>query len=1201
MRIRNCRLAASGRVLCFVASLTVFTSTSVWAQVNSWISPTSGNWDNPTLWSLGILPASSQSVMITNSGFKAVAINPSTPINFPASMTVSSLTIQGATNSANTLLLNFFGTAVPLTVLNGLTLQDGAQILDLNSGLAVPGGTLTVTNSQINQDGGFIIATNMSLDNAVYNLTNGNFEAGTLSIGNPVSAQFNQYGGTAIITNVGLASFSGTIPNGISLYGGTLQLPGGMNLIGERGGLSYFQAGGTNQTGQIFIGPDLGGSIPNVTLNGGLLADTGVEIMAGDFGDSTFTQNGGTHVITNGLSMLGDRVTAAIPAIYNLNGGTLSAGSMDLDSSAGGPASFNQTNGTASAGEIQGVSAPFDSFDVSVINLSGGTLACSNMDALDGTEINQSGGALIVTNTLTFAGFIDPGGNIFTNFSTYTLSGGMLIANNISVGGIWVIGDSTTNRITNPGTCTLSNTITIGNAIEQLGRFILAGTSTINLAGSASQLSFANSSGQTWASSVTLLITDWNGNPSGGGAEQLKFGTDQSGLTAAQLNQIQFSIGTNLFPAKILATGEVVPNEGSTNSNPGLVNSWINPASGNWQDATSWSLGILPANNQSVMITNSGFKAVAINASTPINFPASMSVSNLTITSPTNGQNTLLMNFVGAGNPLVIGVNSNNPGSLVIGDTNSAVVMFSSGLIVNDALGTNNSRLGEFQVNGTFTQSDSSEVVAGFLDLNGTYNFTNSQLFVGSQFINGTFNQQGGTNFGEVIFTDGGKYNLFAGVLHGSVDFDAAFGGQFTQSGGTNISGLGLDNPGVYQLSGGLLLPGDISATSELLPSSVGAAEILQTGGTNNAGNIAMGIATYALESGVLTASNLSVGPVSDRHGSFGGVFNQDGGYFNSAGVDIVGVYDIRFGLGASTYQLTGGDLVTPTINMTMGLVDQTGGTNNVGVMTLDTVSSYVLNGGVLIVSNLTQNGQTAFSLVGSIQQSGGTNQVLGTLFVGGSSSYDFTNGLLIADHIQVAGQATFVHAGGSFSGLKNILLAGGSWVERTAGEQLGQLQLGSGTNLNSSLNLPSGSCILRFADSSSVPWAGAERLTIQDWSGSTNGGGSQQVFFGTSASGLTAQQLGQVQFSNPAGLPAGTYSAQILSDGEVVPNQAITASIAFSQQGNNLVLTWPTGWILQSATNAAGPYNDVSSATSPDTINVIAQPQQFFRLRMNE
>src|SRR5438309_986730 len=159
MRTPTARTAGMGRAVCFVASVMAFTSASVSAQVNSWINPTSGNWDQASSWSLGVLPASSQSVMITNSLWKAVAINPSTPINFPGSMTVSNLTIRGATNTENTLLLNFFGTAVPLTVLNGLTLQDGAQILNFNSGLVVQGGTITVTNSQIIQDGGFVRTT----------------------------------------------------------------------------------------------------------------------------------------------------------------------------------------------------------------------------------------------------------------------------------------------------------------------------------------------------------------------------------------------------------------------------------------------------------------------------------------------------------------------------------------------------------------------------------------------------------------------------------------------------------------------------------------------------------------------------------------------------------------------------------------------------------------------------------------------------------------------------------------------------------------------------------------------------------------------------------------------------------------------------------------------------------------------------------
>jgi hypothetical protein len=871
-----------------------------------------------------------------------------------------------------------------------------------------------------------------------------------------------------------------------------------------------------------------------------------VTLLADSYGPAIITQNGGTHVITNALSLAGGTfgLGETHPATYQLSGGTLSAGSVSMDATSG-TAEFSQSNGIAQAGEIHAQFSGGPSYFVSAVNLSGGTLACSNFTITDGGDILQTGGLLVVSNSFAFSGFIQPGPRFY---STYTLLGGTLIASNINVGGIWTIGDSSTNRINNPGMCSLSNTIVISNAVEQLGRFMLASKAAINLAGSASRLSFANSSSETWAGGDTLTISNWNGNLSGGGAEQLKFGADPSGLTAAQLNQIQFQIGTNSYPAEILATGEVVPNEGQSIS--GLVNSWINPASGNWQDATSWSLGVLPNKPQSVMITNAGFKAVQINSTTATNFPASMSVSNLTIGSATNGFNTLLMNFVGAGNPLVVGVNSNNPGSLIIRDSNSAMVMLSSGLIVNNALGSNNSRLGEFEVNGTFTQSDSSEVVASFLDLSGggTYNLTNGQLFIGTQFINGRFNQQGGTNLGTLTFTSGGEYDLFDGMLKGHVGLDTPYAGFFNQHGGTNISSLGLDGAGTYQLSGGLLVPGDLQVGPSFFPpTSFGVGDVVQTGGTDNAGNITMGVGGYTLEGGVLTASNLALPTVSDRIGSFGSSFSQSGGFFSSGSVTMNGVVDN--GLQPATYTLSGGELQTPTISMTLGLFNQTGGTNSVGVITLNT-----------------------------------------------SSSYDFTNGQFIANNIQVAPQSTFVHAGGSFGGLDNILLAGGGWVERTAGEQLGQFQLG--TNSSSTLNLPSGSCALRFADSSAVLWASGVRLTIQNWSGSLTGGGSQQVLFGTSASGLTAQQLSQVQFSNPAGLATGTYSARILSSGEVVPNQLISARIAFSQQGNNLLLTWPVGWTLQSATNVLGLYSDVAGATSPFTNNVTLKPQQFFRLR---
>src|SRR5947208_9271414 len=119
MQTRNAGVAGTGRALgVFALAICVTITTS--AQVDSWINPTSGNWDQASSWSLGVLPDSSQSVMITNSGWKAVAINPSTPVNFPNSMTVSNLTVRGAWDTENVLLLNYFGTAVPLTVINGL-------------------------------------------------------------------------------------------------------------------------------------------------------------------------------------------------------------------------------------------------------------------------------------------------------------------------------------------------------------------------------------------------------------------------------------------------------------------------------------------------------------------------------------------------------------------------------------------------------------------------------------------------------------------------------------------------------------------------------------------------------------------------------------------------------------------------------------------------------------------------------------------------------------------------------------------------------------------------------------------------------------------------------------------------------------------------------------------------------------------------
>jgi hypothetical protein len=200
------------------------------------------------------------------------------------------------------------------------------------------------------------------------------------------------------------------------------------------------------------------------------------------------------------------------------------------------------------------------------MTLTGGSLSCSNFTLDDGRgSFTQSGGALTVSNLLTITGYRD----LLTRYyGQYIFTGGTVTASNINIASDWVIGDGTSNRISNPGFFSLSHLLQINNAIEQLGRFILATNATIDLSGSASRLSFANSSGETWKGGATLTILNWNGNSSGGGAEQLKFGNNALGLTTTQLSRIRFmnpgGFPSGTYFAQILNTGEIVPTTGAT-------------------------------------------------------------------------------------------------------------------------------------------------------------------------------------------------------------------------------------------------------------------------------------------------------------------------------------------------------------------------------------------------------------------------------------------------------------------------------------------------------------------------------------------------------------------------------------------------------------------------------------------------------------
>lgn len=98
-----------------------------------------------------------------------------------------------------------------------------------------------------------------------------------------------------------------------------------------------------------------------------------------------------------------------------------------------------------------------------------------------------------------------------------------------------------------------------------VGTLTITGTNTINLGSGDHTLTFANSSGETWSSFVTIQgwsdVSKYDGTAAGASHPKIFVGSDATGLTAGQLLKIAFfnPDNSNLYEAAILASGEVVP------------------------------------------------------------------------------------------------------------------------------------------------------------------------------------------------------------------------------------------------------------------------------------------------------------------------------------------------------------------------------------------------------------------------------------------------------------------------------------------------------------------------------------------------------------------------------------------------------------------------------------------------------------------
>ena len=464
------------RLLLVISSVIVVPNTPslVAAAENSWIKPTSGNWEEQASWSLGVLPDATQSILFTNAGWKALAIGANTAQNFPDSMRVQSLRVEGPVDSYNTLLVNWSGFERPLQT-TSLTIGSNASVAvhgsvlevvrdstNINTGNFSLSGTLIHADLSLVKVDGFLNVQRLGISSqpGAYFLTNGILTAGAVNIGGMSGpGRFVQHGGS---NNVGSLSVSPlgdfdlyggqvTATNGLSVGAHFFQHGGSVNADTDVNG-SYVlnrgtitgrmaipsttsfdradgrvgQNGGTNFAASLDMGLHAGrrgGAGYYVLSNGVLRVGSSVTIRGG-----TFSQSNGVHTIASNLVMRGDAYSglSSISAMYILEGGTLSAGSL-----AGYGTYFQQTGGTnLIASDVVLTSAPPQTALYLLrahYGLEGGMFSARNvvLDTFLGGFL-QTGGSSQITEKLTVQAPAATNGSL-----GYTLEGGSLSVNTI--------------------------------------------------------------------------------------------------------------------------------------------------------------------------------------------------------------------------------------------------------------------------------------------------------------------------------------------------------------------------------------------------------------------------------------------------------------------------------------------------------------------------------------------------------------------------------------------------------------------------------------------------------------------------------------------------------------------------------------------------------------------------------------------------
>jgi autotransporter-associated beta strand protein len=286
----------------------------------------------------------------------------------------------------------------------------------------------------------------------------------------------------------------------------------------------------------------------------------------------------------------------------------------------------------------------------------------------------------------------------------------------------------------------------------------------------------------------------------------------------------------------------------------------------------------------------------------------------------------------------------------------------------------------------------------------------------------------------------------------------------------------------------------------------------------------------------------------------------------DSVAVTISGTQTLSINGSGATTGITinsGAGLTTIDSNLALGELSQTIAVHN--------AAGLLITGSVSGTIGLTKTGSETLTLAGTNTYTGATTINGGTLSAAGPGALGGTSSIVVnlggtllfsasgsptTDRIN--DNSTMTLNGGTFNtaGLSEHSLSG---VTVTAG--MGAVTLLS----NSIIDLGAGASVIAFANSSAQTWTGT--LSIYNWSGTPGAGnGTDQLYFGSDATGLTAEQLGQIAFYSDSGTTFVGWAGYANDlDGEVVPlpepSTWVATALAFGALGfSQLRRMWKAG-----------------------------------------